>query len=197
MIPWMVPGSATENELPGEVLCSEVVIVSEEEMKVAPRRLAAKAGGDLPTITDPKTGLEHPQSTSFQARAPLGLYGHFTDYAWLRGRLEHSPTSDTWQLRYLPKDVPTDRFGGVARLPDASRLSGYEHDDFVELKGQWTDEKPSRSAPDYEVTEIRRLDQANGLLRLGLRGSAKVHTKWMPLGTRLWRFIRHTFRFKL
>ena len=41
------------------------------------------------------------------------------------------------------------------------------------------------------------LDDETGLLRLGLRGTARIHTDWLPLGTRLWRFITHTFNFKL
>ena len=66
------------------------------------------------------------------------------------------------------------------------------HGDFVELKGQLPE-----GAAVYQVADIRRLDEANGLLRLGLRGQAKVHTRWMPLGTRFWRFIRHTFKFQM
>lgn len=32
---------------------------------------------------------------------------------------------------------------------------------------------------------------------LGLRGQARIHTDWIPLGTRLWRLINHVFKFKL
>jgi putative peptide zinc metalloprotease protein len=41
------------------------------------------------------------------------------------------------------------------------------------------------------------LDDETGLLLLGLRGTARIHTDPMPLGTRFWRFITHTFNFKL
>ena len=41
------------------------------------------------------------------------------------------------------------------------------------------------------------LDDEEGVLRLGLRGRGKVHTAWIPLGTRLWRFLSHTFSFKI
>ena len=37
----------------------------------------------------------------------------------------------------------------------------------------------------------------DGELLLGLRGRAKVHTRWLPLGTRIWRFVNHTFSFKM
>jgi putative peptide zinc metalloprotease protein len=41
------------------------------------------------------------------------------------------------------------------------------------------------------------LEDAEGLLRLSLRGRAKVYTAWQPLGSRLWRFLTHTFHFLL
>jgi putative peptide zinc metalloprotease protein len=41
------------------------------------------------------------------------------------------------------------------------------------------------------------LDDETGLMRLGLRGTARIQTDWLPLGTRLWRFVTHTFNFKL
>lgn len=39
------------------------------------------------------------------------------------------------------------------------------------------------------------LDDADGLMLLGLRGRAKVHVSWQPLAPRLWRWITSTFRF--
>ena len=41
------------------------------------------------------------------------------------------------------------------------------------------------------------LDDQTGLICLGLRGTARIRTDWIPLGTRLWRFLTHTFNFKL
>ncbi len=80
-------------------------------MKVTPQRLSSKTGGELATKTDPNSGVERPQSTSYQARAPL--------------------------------DNPDD------------------------------------------------------LVRLGFRGRGKIHADWLPLATRLWRLLMHTFNFKL
>jgi putative peptide zinc metalloprotease protein len=39
------------------------------------------------------------------------------------------------------------------------------------------------------------LDDTDGLLALGLRGRAKIHATWLPLSTRAWRLITHTFNF--
>ncbi len=99
------------DQLPYDTLHSQITSIAESELEISPRSLSTKAGGELPTITDPTTGAERPQSTSYQARAPL--------------------------------------------------------------------------------------DDPDGLLRIGLRGRAKIHTPWQPLGQRIWRFVCHTFNFKL
>ncbi|MGD0898807.1 MAG: biotin/lipoyl-binding protein [Thermoguttaceae bacterium] len=99
------------DELPCDTLHGRIDCISLSNLKIVPQRLGTKAGGDLPVKTDPGTGQERPQSTSYQARVPL------------------------------------------------------------------------------EDTE--------GVLRLGLRGRAKIHTDPMSLGGRLWRLAVHTFNFKL
>ena len=92
-------------------LHSEVAEIAASELKVTPQRLLTRFGGEVPSKTDPQTGLETPQSTSYQARVPI--------------------------------------------------------------------------------------DDPDGLFRLGLRGQARVYTDWLPLGTRLWRLVAHTFNFKM
>ncbi len=198
------------DQLPHDTLKTTVVLVATSKMEFTPKRLSTKSGGDVPSIADEQTGQDRPQSPSYQASAPLGFYGHDDKhYRWLRGQLEHSPDGDTWQLRYQPEDATPDQFGGKILLADASLPSGYRHGDFVDVRGHWpkpdedadasqpTEVQPTGETPAYQLTQIHRIDKANDLLRLGLRGRAKVHTRWMPLGTRLWRFIRHTFKFKM
>jgi len=99
------------DELPHDTFTGKIDKIAEEEMKFSPRRLSAKAGGELPTETDRQSGVERPMSTSYQASV---------------------------------------------HLPD----------------------------PD-------------GLLRIGLLGSAKVHVRPQTLGQRAWRFLTRTFNFKL
>jgi hypothetical protein len=96
---------------PSMTLHSKIKEIAESELKVTPRRLGTQHGGEVPTKTDPQTGIERPMSTSYQARVPI--------------------------------------------------------------------------------------DDPAGQYRLGLRGQARVYTRWLPLGTRLWRLISHTFNFKL
>jgi len=59
------------DELPHRTFTSQVIEVANVELKITPRRLTAKAGGELATKTDPHTGLEKPHETSYYARAPL------------------------------------------------------------------------------------------------------------------------------
>ncbi|MEN6404973.1 MAG: hemolysin D [Thermoguttaceae bacterium] len=97
--------------LPFKTFRGTIAEIAESELKVTPKRLATTAGGELPTKADPDTGVQRPQSTSYQARVPL--------------------------------------------------------------------------------------DDPDGLVRLGIRGQARVYTDWIPLGTRLWRLIHHLFNFKM
>ena len=99
------------DELPHDTFTGTIDKISEEEMEFSPKRLTAKAGGELSTKTDPESGVERPMSTSYQASVPL---------------------------------------------PDPNRL-----------------------------------------LRIGLRGSAKIHVRPQTLGQRAWRLLARTFNFKL
>ena len=97
--------------LPHDTLHGEITQLSRENLKIAPRRLSARAKGELPTKYDPDSGVERPMSTSYQGRVPL--------------------------------------------------------------------------------------DDPEGLLLLGFRGRAKIHTDWQTLGQRVWRLLTRTFNFKL
>ena len=97
--------------LPALTLHGKIEEIAPAEMKVTPRRLSNRNGGELPSKMDPHTGIEKPMSASYQARVPL--------------------------------------------------------------------------------------DDPNGVISLGQRGQARVYTDWVPLGTRIWRLLTHTFNFKL
>lgn len=57
-------------ELPGMTFESEITEISKSDLKVSPRHLSNKAGGELATKTD-ESGVERPMTISYQARAPL------------------------------------------------------------------------------------------------------------------------------
>jgi putative peptide zinc metalloprotease protein len=54
-------------------------------------------------------------------------------------------------------------------------------------------ERPQSAA--YQASVY--LEDPDGLLRVGLRGHAKIHARWQTLSTRIWRLITETFRLKL
>ncbi len=177
--------------LPGVVLEGRIESIAESELDFSPQRLSTRAGGELPTITDPETGVERPQSTSYQARVPLGLYGRHRRNEWLRGRLEQIEEGP-WRLHYVSPAMQSGAEPGVATLVEPGSMHRFRTGDFVEVRG-----RPGEAPDEYLVESIRPIDEANGLLRVGLRGKGKVHTPWMSLGERLWRFLVHTFQFRL
>jgi putative peptide zinc metalloprotease protein len=58
------------DELPGETLEGEITEISPEPLKVSPKNLSNKSGGELATKTD-ESGMERPLSTSYQVTVPL------------------------------------------------------------------------------------------------------------------------------
>ena len=97
--------------LPYDTLQGTIERVSPDNLKVTPRRISNKAKGELASTTDPETGVERPQSASYQAVVPLA--------------------------------------------------------------------------------------DKEGVMLVGLRGRAKIHTDPLSLGARLWRLIMNTFNFRL
>ena len=56
---------------PNRVFEGTINEISRAEMKFAPKSLTTMAGGELPAVTDPKTGQSRPMSTSYTARVAL------------------------------------------------------------------------------------------------------------------------------
>ncbi len=70
--------------LPHQRLRGQVAEISKLDVKLSPKHLSNKAGGELATRTD-ETGRERPLSVSYQVRVPLEAAGHELRTA-LRGR---------------------------------------------------------------------------------------------------------------
>ena len=51
-------------------------------------------------------------------------------------------------------------------------------------------------SPSYQVL-VFPLDGPDDLLRIGLRGRAKIHARWQTVGQRAWRLVSETFNFRL
>jgi hypothetical protein len=97
--------------LPGDTFEGKIEQLSNSNLRITPQRLTTRYGGGVPSQADPETGVETPQSASYQALVPI--------------------------------------------------------------------------------------EDKEGVLRIGLRGQAKIHTAPQSIGARLWRFLMHTFHFKM
>lgn len=94
---------------PGEIIPGRITEIANVDLKVSPRSLSNKSGGELATKTD-ESGKERPLSTSYQARVPIddpeqllvmGLKGRAKIYA---GRL--TLAQQAW--RYLTRTFHFD-----------------------------------------------------------------------------------------
>ena len=56
---------------PHDTLHGKIERISLSNLKITPRRLSTQAGGELPSKHDPDTGVETPQSASYQALVPI------------------------------------------------------------------------------------------------------------------------------
>jgi putative peptide zinc metalloprotease protein len=113
-IAWLKVGQTVDvklDSLPNDILHGRIEEISSADVKVSPRHLSNKAGGELATKTD-ASGIERPLTTSYH----------------------------------------------VLVFP---------------------------------------LDDAEGQLKIGMRGRAKIHATWQPIGMRLWGWFAKTFHFKL
>ena len=80
---------------PSVTIHSTIKEIAESALKITPKRLSTKSGGELPTKTNPQTGAEEPMSTTYQARAPIddpaGQYR-----LGLRARPAYTPSGFPW-----------------------------------------------------------------------------------------------------
>jgi putative peptide zinc metalloprotease protein len=58
------------DEFPHRTFNSQITEIAQVDLKVTPRHLSNKSGGEVITKTD-ESGVERPQNTSYQARAPI------------------------------------------------------------------------------------------------------------------------------
>ncbi len=85
------------DELPFAPRESKIEDISHVDLKVSPKSLSNKAGGDLATTTD-ESGRERPQRPTYQARAPLEVEQVGLLRPGLRGRAKiHVAPQTLWQ----------------------------------------------------------------------------------------------------
>ncbi len=57
--------------LPYDTLHGQIERISKSSLKITPRRLSTNESGELPSVKDPETGVDKPQSASYQALVPI------------------------------------------------------------------------------------------------------------------------------
>jgi hypothetical protein len=94
------------------------------------------------------------------SRGSRSRYAYDPGYAWLQGRLEFSPATKRWKLRYIPLDGATDEHGGSVMLDDSPQLAQFRHGDFVRMEGRLGERGVDTTvfAPSYRVERIERAE---------------------------------------
>ncbi len=96
-----------------------------------------------------------PVSLQMETRVPLEYGFDTAEYKWLRGQLQYSPESDTWQIVYSA--AARDSYRGTFNLNVApEQLSGLNDGDPVDVRGYPNLKlRDASEKPVYEVEEIR------------------------------------------
>ena len=101
------------------------------------------------------------------------------------------------KLDELPHDTLHGEIGEIANADlkiSSQRLSAKSGGELATK----TDKASGTERPMSTSYQARvPLEDNDNLLRLGLRGRAKIHATWVSLATRAWRFITHTFNFRM
>jgi putative peptide zinc metalloprotease protein len=92
----------------------------------------------------------------------------------LHGRIERISVSN---LKITPRRLSTNAGGELPSKKD-------------ETTGVETPQNASYQA-------VVPITDEEGVMVVGLRGRAKIHTAWLSLGARLWRLVTNTFNFRL
>jgi len=103
------------------------------------------------------------------------------------------------KLDAMPHEVLRGRIEEISQREvqvASRRLSGKGGGELATTTTASGIEKPA--SPTYQARVP--LDDTEGLLRVGLRGQAKIYmqfNQWQSLGSRVWRFLKRTFHFRL
>lgn len=114
-------------------------------------RPAEPAGNEPTTPTYQAANSAAPQEVADR-------FGFDPQYTWLRGKLEQSPTTGQWQLRYVPQQGQVDQFGGSLSIANPQVLGGSQNGDYVAVQGQLQMVQLGTGAnvPTYTVNVLQR-----------------------------------------
>jgi len=80
-------------------------------------------------------------------------------------------------------------------LKTSSRRLSTKHGGQLDTRSDPQSGQETPTSPSYQARVL--VDNPDGVLRLGMRGEARIHVAWETLGWRLWRYLTRTFYFKL
>lgn len=85
-------------------------------------------------------------------------FGFDPQYTWLRGKLERSPGTGQWQLRYIPLQAERDQFGGTVPIANPQVLGELQNGDYVAVHGQMelVQLGGAASVPSFTIAVLQR-----------------------------------------
>jgi putative peptide zinc metalloprotease protein len=101
------------------------------------------------------------------------------------------------KIDQLPNDIFDSKIAEIApaELKEAPKRLSTKFGGEVPIKTDPITGVEKLQSPSYQADAP--IDDENGHLRLGLRGTARIYTRWTSVGERSWRFLMNTFNFKL
>ncbi len=121
------------------------------------------------------------------------------DIELVAAKTDESPGSHVViKLDELPSDTFTSEVIGISKkdMKNTPRELSHKSGGDLQTKTDPTTGTERPLNPSYEA--MAALDNDEGLLRVGLRGGAKVSaTRWISLGGRVWRWFGQTFHFRM
>jgi hypothetical protein len=91
------------------------------------------------------------------AVATAPVYGHASDYSWLRGQVEYSRLGKGWRLRFASVDEE-DHHGGSVTLCENQDLAHLEDGQYVFVQGHLSKPADRGTSPAYRVDTLKVLD---------------------------------------
>ena len=98
------------------------------------------------------------------------------------------------RLPYLTLHSEVQEIASINLKVSPSHLTNKSGGDLATKTDEAGVERPLTTS--YQV-RVFPLSDADGLLRIGLRGEAKIHVAPRSVGWRLWRWFTQTFHFRL
>ncbi len=110
---------------------------------------SSQSANRVPLRSDPRSAVT--PAGHVTPRDNTGRFGFDTNYQWLRGQVEYSPSTGQWRLRYTSaQEAATDPLGGSVAIENPHVLGNLQSGDFVQVQGSL------RAQQRYAITVVQR-----------------------------------------